>query len=71
MLNEINEFREKAQEDMNALEKTLDNDNTMAKLNSVAPSDTERMAEISVNDAEKIDVCILSKDNIEMIRMVV
>ena len=51
---------------MNALEKTLDNDNTMAKLNSVAPSDTERMAEISVNDAEKIDVCNLSKENIEM-----
>ena len=59
----IEEFCENSQEKVNELD---NGDNTMTKADSTAHSETKSMAEISVNDVEKVDVCNLFKQKIEM-----
>ena len=64
MLSKVDMFREKAQEELNAL-KTF-NDETVLKVDSKGSSENESMAEISANDAEKVDVLELSEQQFEI-----
>ena len=61
MLNKIQEFLANVQEDLNSIERTLD-----AKVDSTANSETEGMAEIGANNAEKLDFFILSEHKVEL-----
>ena len=69
MLNKIEELRETAQEEVNALDNVLYGDDTMGMdITANSESETESIIEKSVNDAKKVDVYKLSVQKIQNLK---